>query len=217
MSSSPLIRCALGATLLSLWACGSSTSPSDLTITQSPTGAGAAAVTNFAFTASGVSNATSYSWDFGDGATTTTTSGAANHVYALTGTYSLKVTATPSSGSSRTGSLSVTTKSFTGTWDATCPNRPAGFPSFPTAFVLTLTQSGTSVNGSMSGGGLSRAFTFPGTTTSPRRFSVGVETINNVWAAQDGDFYFNLTADDTMDRATGTSQYCGSNVVATRR
>ena len=48
-----------------------------------------------------------YAWKFGDGAKTSTTSTTTSHIYASSGTYSVKLTVTDSAGTS-------TTKVFTG-------------------------------------------------------------------------------------------------------
>jgi hypothetical protein len=46
--------------------------------------------------------------------------------------------------------------------------------------------------------------------SDPKRVVFGVETAFNVWAARDGDFYFHMTADETLTTMTGSSQYCAS-------
>jgi hypothetical protein len=82
--------------------------------------------------------------------------------------------------------------------------------------VVSLTQSDTLLSGTISGGGQSQTFPAPPTAadaslvSDPKRVIFGVETAFNVWAGRDGDFYFHMTADDTLTAMTGSSQYCGS-------
>jgi PKD repeat protein len=55
---------------------------------------------------SGVSIA-SYAWNFGDGTTQTTTSNQTTHTYAVAGTYNVRVTARTTTGTSSTGTTTV--------------------------------------------------------------------------------------------------------------
>ena len=93
---------------------------------------------------------------------------------------------------------------------------------FPTRFVVSITQSGSSLFGTITGGVLSQAFPAPAAAASanvvrdPKRASFGVEGAFNRWAPNDGDFYFNLTANATLTSMSGSGQYCSSSI-ATRR
>jgi hypothetical protein len=95
------------------------------------------------------------------------------------------------------------------------------YPSFPKQFVVTLTQTGTSLTGTISGSGLSAHFPSPGAgaaniVSNPRKVNLGVEGRYNVWAPGDGDNYFHLAADDTLTSMSGSGQYCISSVAHRR-
>jgi hypothetical protein len=85
-----------------------------------------------------------------------------------------------------------------------------------------MTQTGAILSGTITGGGLSQDFPAPASVATadavndPKRAIFGVEASFNVWASRDGDFYFHVNADDTLNTMSGTSQYCGS-VSARRR
>lgn len=195
-------------------------------VAVSPTGTGLMSATVFTFTGQGISDpdgdALTYSWTSSDGSAITSTTPSATHVYSNSGTFQMRLTVTDSKGQFASASATVTVGSVTGTWDVTCDNRSAEarrlWPTFPSVFVVTLFQAAGSLSGSMSGGGLSRNFTFPGTVSDPRKMVFGVETIGNVWADRDGDFYFHLALTDTLRSGTSVSGsfYCGSSV-ATKR
>jgi hypothetical protein len=188
---------------------------------------GVDSATIFTFTAQGVSDpdgdSLTYSWSSSDGAPAVSATAALAHVFMRSGTFDVKVTVTDSKGLSTSMSASVTIGTLAGTWDVTCDHAFYPFaPQFPTRFVVSITQSGSSLFGTITGGGLSQTFPAPPSLTAtnaasdPKRASFGVETFYNKWAPNDGDFYFGLTANDTLTSMTGKGQYCSSSV-ATRR
>jgi hypothetical protein len=85
-----------------------------------------------------------YSWDLGEGATSTVP--APSHVYATTGTFSPRVTVSDGKHSV-TSSGAVMIKSMTGTWTGLIQGLP-GTATVTGTFVLT--QSGTSLSGTYS-------------------------------------------------------------------
>ena len=87
-----------------------------------------------------------YSWDLGEGATSTLAS--PSHVYASEGAFSPKVTVSDGRHTvTSSGSLAI--KTLTGTWRGLIPGDPmSGTPAVTGIFVLT--QSGTSVSGTYS-------------------------------------------------------------------
>lgn len=88
--------------------------PSVSSLVVLPLEVGIASVTSYAFQGSGVQgNNLSYSWDFGDGASSTGQS--ASHVFQLAGAYQVRLTINNSSGSATTAS-SVAVKNLTGRW-----------------------------------------------------------------------------------------------------
>jgi hypothetical protein len=196
-------------------------------VVVSPTGIGIDSATIFTFTAQGVSDpdgdSLTYSWSTSDGAPAVSATAALAHVFMRTGTFDVRVTVTDPKGLSTSASMSVTIGNITGTWDVTCAHAFFPFaPLFPAAFVVSITQSGSLLFGTITGGGLSQSFPAPPSVGSvdavrdPKRASFGVETAFNRWAPNDGDFYFNLTANDTLTSMSGSGQYCSSSV-ATRR
>jgi hypothetical protein len=188
----------------------------------SPSGIGLQSATIFTFTGQGVidpdGDAVTHSWTSTDGAAIISSTQAASHVYARSGVFEMRLTVTDARGLSTSAIAAVDVRSLTGTWDVACDNRPASFPS---QFVVVMTQNDASLFGTISGGGLTEAFPAPAAAASvnavrdPRQVVFGVETLFNVWASRDGDFYFHLSADDTLNGMTGSSQYCG--VVSARR
>lgn len=179
-------------------------------LTVSPQGIGLQAATIFTFLGQNVSDPDgdplTYSWTFADGETTVSNSPAASHVFMRSGTFEVQLTITDSKGLSASAGVSVRVGTVTGTWDVTCDNRSPDsvrfFPNFPRQFVVTLTQDRKNLYGSMTGGGRTRSFTVPGEASDPRRVVFGVETVDNVWANRDGDFYFALAADDALTSMT---------------
>lgn len=188
-------------------------------LTVSPQGVGLQSATVFTFTGQNVSDPDgdplTYSWVSDDGASISSSTPTASHVYSSANTFVMRLTVTDSKGLSASASATVTVGTVAGVWDVTC-NRSAqvlqSWPTFPTSFVATLIQSGGTVSGSMAGGGQSHSFTLPGTTADPRGVTFGVETMDNAWANQDGDFYFHLVLDETLNSATSSSAgfYCGA-------
>jgi PKD repeat protein len=76
-----------------------------------------------------------YSWDFGDGTTTSTATGSTTHSYAASGTYTVRLTVTDDAGLTATA---------TGTVVVTGPTVTAVFPNFGAWFVVHLvTITGT--------------------------------------------------------------------------
>ena len=214
--------------LIAASGCGSSgspASPSSLTngapvigaLSVSPQGIGLQSATVFTFTGQNISDPDgdplTYSWTSDDGASIVSSTSTASHVYSSANTFTMRLTVTDSGGRSASASATVTVGTAAGVWDVTC-DRSAQvtqfWPAFPSSFVATLIQSGAALSGSMAGGNQSRAFTRPGTASDPRGVSFGVETMDNVWANEDGDFYFHLTLDRTLTSATSRSMgaYC---------
>jgi hypothetical protein len=188
----------------------------------SPSGVGLQSATTFAFTAQGVSDpdgdALTYSWVSSDAATSVSNTLAASHVYDRSGTFEMRLTVTDSKGLSASASVAVRVGNVSATWDLTCNNRTV--PTFPTQFVASVTQIGSALTGTITGNGRSQTFPAPPSVFAanvvgdPRRVTFGVEGLQNVW--DDSDFYFHLTADDSLTAMSGSSQYCGS-VAASRR
>ncbi len=204
---------------------GSPASPSSRTdgapvigaLSVSPQGIGLQSATVFTFAGQNISDPDgdplTYSWTSDDGASIASSTSTASHVYSSASTFTMRLTVTDSRGLSASASATVTVGTADGVWDVTC-DRSAQvtqfWPAFPSSFVATLIQSGAALSGSMAGGNQSRAFTRPGTASDPRGVSFGVETMDNVWANEDGDFYFHLTLDRTLTSATSRSMgaYC---------
>jgi hypothetical protein len=101
-----------------------------------------------------------------------------------------------------------------GTWDITC-NRSAytlaNFPSFPSTFVATLSQSASALTGTLAGGANTRTLS-GGSVSNFFNVSFGEETLSNVWAQNDGDFYFSMALDSANpNRMVGSGgTYCSS-------
>jgi hypothetical protein len=89
-----------------------------------------------------------YRWDFGDG--TSSSEPAPSHVYASPGTFTASVTVTDGQAT-LTRSTSITVKSLTGTWVSNAYEGRAfpGGPLFTAHDVATLSQSGSSITGSV--------------------------------------------------------------------
>ena len=223
---------------LVLPACGNSATPTPSapsanrapiigSLVVSPTGNGVESATIFTFTAQDVidldGDSLTYSWTSSDGAPAVSSTAALAHVFTRSGTFDVRVTVTDSKGQSTSASASVTIGNMTGTWDVTCEHGTfPSFPLFPTRFVASITQSGSSLSGTISGGAFLQTFPAPPAAASanvvrdPKRASFGVEGAFNRWAPNDGDFYFNLTANNTLTSMSGSGQYCSSSI-ATRR
>jgi len=216
--------------LMAASGCGSSgspASPSSLangapvigSLSVSPQGIGLQSATVFTFTGQNISDPDgdhlTYSWTSDDGASIVSSTSTASHVYSSANTFTMRLTVTDSKGLSASALATVTVGTAAGVWDVTCDRSAQviqSWPAFPSSFVATLIQSGGTLSGSMVGGGQSHGFTLPGTTSDPRGVTFGVETMDNVWANQDGDFYFHLALDGTLTSATSRSvgPYCGA-------
>lgn len=233
-----LLACCVGLACVAL-ACGgtknTTTSPSTSAVNRppvvgslnvTPTGMGIQSATNFTFNGQGISDpdgdTLTFSWTSSDGQPIPSTASTASRVFTATGTFEIRLTATDPKGLTASATASVSVATVSGVWDVTCDNRSAEarrlWPNFPSVFVVSLSQNTQSLSGSMSGGGLARNFTVPGTASDPRQITFGVETTDNVWASRDGDFYFRLALTDTLRSGTSVinSFYCGSSV-ATKR
>ncbi len=177
---------------------------------------GLQSATVFTFAAQGVNDPDgdplTYAWTSTDGAMLAPTQ-AVSHAYARSGSFDVRLTVTDSKGLSTTATTTVNVGNLSGTWDVTCDSHP---PSFPSQFVVSLTQTDARLSGTISGGGQSQAFPAPpaasdaSVVSDPKHVIFGVETAFNIWAGRDGDFYFHMTADETLTTMTGSSQYCGS-------
>jgi PKD repeat protein len=158
-------------------------------------------------------DALTYAWSSTDNSAISSTSQAASHVFARSGAFEVRLTVADARGLATTATSTVNVGNLSGTWDVTCDSHPASFPS---QFVVSLTQSEALLSGNISGGGQSQNFPAPPTAaeaslvSDPKHVIFGVETAFNVWAGRDGDFYFHMTADDTLNTMSGSSQYCGS-------
>ena len=191
--------------------------PAIASVFVSPSGTGLQSATLFTFSGQGVSDpdgdTLTYSWTSTDGAAIASNTPFASRVYARSGSFDMRLTVTDSKGLATSSSATVTVGNLTGTWDLTCDNHPTSFPS---QFVVSIAQNGATLSGNISGGGLSQDFPAPASVSTadgvsdPKQVVFGVEASFNVWASRDGDFYFHLTADDTLSSMTGSSQYCGS-------
>jgi hypothetical protein len=111
-------------------------------------GVGLAAITNISFSATGArpyltafvpdGDSLTYTWDFGDGATTTTSGQFASHTYGSAGSY--RATVTVSDGVEQAwASGNVTIRDLTGRWDLTWAGSSDN--------IFDLTQNGTAVTG----------------------------------------------------------------------
>ncbi len=171
-------------------------------------------------------DALTYAWNFGDGESASTQTSAVSHVYMFPGTlqldgsgqktFDVQVIVTDARGLSASAQARVRIGTVTGTWDVTCDGAVySDVRGTPRAFVVTLTQSGRLLFGSMTADGRSRRFTYDGEVSNPRRVGFGVETSDNVWN-RDGDFYFTLDADDTLRTMVGRAHYCRSSTARKR-
>ena len=162
-----------------------------------------------------------YSWTSTEGAPAVSSTAALSRVFMRAGRFDVRVTVTDPKGESASATATVTIGNLTGTWDIACQHGPIpGYPAFPNSFVASMTQSGSNLFGTLSAAGQSQSFPAPANVTNSvsnqRRASFGVEAAFNRWAPRDSDFYFNLTANETLSSMSGTSQYCTS-ATATRR
>jgi hypothetical protein len=143
-----------GAALLLM---GGNDPPVAGTISVSPTGTGMAGVTSFSISSQGASDPDNdpltYDWNFGDG--TTGSGQTATKVYAAAGTFSVSLTVSDGKNTVTAPAASVTVaRNMAGTWTG------ATEPGFTSAVSVTLTQSGTTLGGSMTfSGGLSGTVT----------------------------------------------------------
>lgn len=130
------------------------------TTSVSPTGPGLAAVTSFSFssTASDPDNdPLTITWSFGDGSSGSGQN--ANHIYNTAGTFNATVTVSDGK-ESVTGSTSVTVRDMTGRWVSLRGS---------VTRTWTLTQSGTSVDGSYVASHRSGGGRVNGSLSSPRQ------------------------------------------------
>lgn len=194
-------------------------------IDSSTTGFGVQSVTSFLFAARGASDpdgdALTYVWTSTDGGAFTTSGSAAGKVFTRTGNWDVKVTVTDPAGLSSSSTVSVTIGTLTGTWDIVCAGAEPGilaiYPTFPKQFVATITQFDSSLAGSLSAAGKSHSINSFSNVTTPRSAIFGVENADNVWAPHDGDFYFHLTASDTLTTMSGSGgSYCGASTAVKR-
>ncbi|HEV2636352.1 MAG TPA: PKD domain-containing protein [Actinocrinis sp.] len=98
-------QAALGDPLEDFWVQG--TTPLSASATGSPTTGNAPLSVNFTGSASGGTAPYTYSWNFGDGSTSTTQN--PSHTYSAAGTYTATLTVTDSSSPAKTATSSVTT------------------------------------------------------------------------------------------------------------
>lgn len=116
------------------------------TISVSPTGTGMAGQTSFTFTSQGASDPNgdplTYSWNFGDGGSGSGSS--ATHTFTTTGTFNVGLTVSDGKEDVSAPGASVTVaQSLAGAWSG------GREPTFNCGITATLTQSGTTVGGSM--------------------------------------------------------------------
>lgn len=193
----------------------------------SPHGIGLQSATVFTFTAQNVSDpdgdVLTYSWVSSDGKAIASNTQAASHVYTTSNTFEMRVTVTDPGGLSASAAASISVGTLTGVWDVNCARTTYAIQAcsgFPSQFVVTMSQADGSLFGSMTGGGRTRSFTIPGSVRAPRDSIFGVESLDNVFCGPnfDNDFYFHLTANETLTSMTSTraSQYC-SAAAATKR
>jgi|HubBroStandDraft_2_1064218.scaffolds.fasta_scaffold390374_1 PKD repeat protein len=187
---------------LCLTACGMSsatnTSPSVGSILTTPISAGLVSATTFTFTEAGVtdpdSDAITFGWDFGDGATGT--GSPATHTYAATGAFTVKLTANdghnPAVAAAQT---TVNVRSLTATWSGTVTCNTCN----PTTRVVSvvLIQGGLSVAGTCSdshNGGPLQAITVQAFTEVA---ATGLFTFSGVCGA--GLEFFGMSYDPVAD------------------
>jgi len=128
------------------------------TISVSPTGTGMAGLTSFSFSSTGASDpdgdALTYAWSFSDGGSAT--GNTATHVFATAGTFQATLKVSDGKLDASTPAAAVTVApTMAGTWTGGVE------PVFTNSlFSVTLTQSGTTLGGSMTFSGNSSG-TFP--------------------------------------------------------
>jgi PKD repeat protein len=169
--------------------------------------------TDYRFEALGTFPAgTQFVWQFGDGATSTTTAPTASHVYTQTGNFGITVEGRSGSTSSAS-TAQVSVRSLVGRWVGTMSGHtvfPPGRPVAITSFELTVTSStpdGPSLilNGSWADNAGCRV-----TRTGFIRQSLNPKPLAEVtfgmesFVCADGDFYMTGTADTRFDRVEGS-------------
>ncbi len=180
---------------------------------MSPSGAGLEGLTQFTFSAD--TNATApqstFDWQFGDGSSTT--GGATvSHVFARSGSFTVRVTVTNSAGQA-SASNTVRVTSFAGTWIATITghtNYPSQRPIPIRTVTLRLDQSPTGPDpmrlaGNWSDDAGCRAGTgyrssIFGWVRETRMLTIGVDSLS----CNNGDLYLNGVADNDMRVISGT-------------
>lgn len=113
----------------------------------------------------------SFTYDFGDGQTSTLTP--ATHVFNSSGTFNVRLTVTNSNGGSAMASTQVTIKSVTGQWAGTMtcpPSRCGSLVQFP--ITIDAKQSGSTVTGTSVQLGETCTFSI-GTVSTPRQVYFG--------------------------------------------
>jgi hypothetical protein len=120
--------------------------PTAGTVAVSPTGTGMAGATSFSFTSTGATDPDkdplTYAWDFGDAGTGT--GATATHTYAAAGTFTVKLTVSDGKLTASPANLTVTVAAnLSGSWSG------AVEPGFGGNMALSITQSGSSLSGSM--------------------------------------------------------------------
>jgi hypothetical protein len=140
-----------------------------------------------------------FTWDFGDGMSSTVTNfPAVNHIYLTPGTFTVRLTATDSPGRSAQGQATVTIKSMTGRW--TLDTR-TGFIDF--------IQSGSSITGTFTvpsgqGSGAVTGTVGPGLVPGFENFAPGVDfTITPTGGGAQSRFIGSVRSDGTANLITG--------------
>jgi hypothetical protein len=167
-----------------------------------------------------------YAWGSSDGASIGSTTPTASRLYSQSGTFEMRLTVTDPGGLSASATASITVGTLSGVWDVTCVRsayalQSCASPAFPAQFVVTLSQSGSSLTGAIAGAGRTRTFTVPGIVSNPRAVVFGVESGDNVFcgpSTPSEDFYFSLAANETLSSmsSTGSRLFCDS-ASATKR
>jgi hypothetical protein len=197
--------------------------PTITAVSVSPQGMGIVSATIFTFGAQGVADpdgdTLTYTWSSTDGSPIASTTQATSHVYARAGGFDMRVTVTDPKGLTASAATTVIIGNVAGTWDVSCLNRNPQFPTFPSQFVVSMTQFTTNLIGTISAAGLTRNLNSQGSVVrDPKQVTFGVESSENVWASRDSDLYFRLNADDTLSTMTGSTVlfFCGSSVARRR-
>ena len=171
-------------------------------IVTAPSGIGIESVTNFTFTAVDTvdpdGDALNYHWQSSDGAVIQTSGESVTYVFTKAGAFTMTARVTDAKGASTSASVPVRVGNLTGTWDVYVP---AG-PKYPSRYVVTITQSGARLSGTIMPFGSNRPtpISVAGEAKHPRSVYFGSES---PWWSDMDDAYFDLVVDDQLYSMSG--------------